>query len=80
MQHPIFAETRIWGNQLSAILTLYTGKGVTPEVNLRECIPCMFLPYVNKAVQSGFYNKRGYHHESKTEVSGTSKMDMCRTK
>ena len=39
--HPTSAETRLWGKRLAAMLAIYTGKGVTPEVNLRECIPNM---------------------------------------
>ena len=37
-RHPISAETCILGRQLAAMLALYTGKGVAPEVNLREHI------------------------------------------
>ena len=34
------------------MLVIYTGKGVTLEVNLRECILCMPLPSANKASHS----------------------------
>ena len=69
IQYPISVETHIWGKQIAAILTLYTGKGVTPEVNLRECISNMFLSCVNKAACSGFENQRRCHQKSKTEES-----------
>ena len=36
--HPTSAETCMWGRWLAAMLALYTGKCVTPEVNLREHI------------------------------------------
>ena len=39
----------MWGRRLAAMLALYTGKVVTPEVNVRECISGMPLPSVNKA-------------------------------
>ena len=35
---PTSAETHMWGKQLAAMLAIYTDRGVTPEVNLRECI------------------------------------------
>ena len=31
-------ETRMQGKRLDAMLAIYTNRGVTPEVNLRECI------------------------------------------
>ena len=37
-QHPTSAETCMWGRRLAAMLALYTGKGVSPEVNLGELI------------------------------------------
>ena len=40
-RHPTSAETCMWGRRLAAMLALYTGKGVSPEMNLRECISCM---------------------------------------
>ena len=36
--HPTSAETHMWGKQPAAMLAIYTGRGVTPEVNLREGI------------------------------------------
>ena len=47
--HPTSAKTCMWGRQLAAMLTLYTGKGVAPEVNLRECISCTPPQSANKA-------------------------------
>ena len=48
-RHPTSAETRMWGRRLAAMLALYTGKCVAPEVNLRECISCMPLQSLNRA-------------------------------
>ena len=36
VRHPTSAETRMCGKRLAANLALYTGKGVTLEVNLRN--------------------------------------------
>ena len=36
--HPTSAETCMWGKQLAAMLAIYTGRSVTPEVNLRQHI------------------------------------------
>ena len=47
-QYPTSAETCMWGRQLAAMLALYTGKGVAPEVNFRESISCM---PVSKAIE-----------------------------
>ena len=38
IRHPTSAETHMWGKQPAAMLAIYTGSGVTPEVNLRERI------------------------------------------
>ena len=39
-----------WGeSQLAAMLAIYTGRGVAPEVNLRDHISHMPLPSANKA-------------------------------
>ena len=43
--------------------------GVTPEVNLRECISHKPLSNVNKTAHSGFETQRRHHQKSKTEVS-----------
>ena len=48
IQHPTSAETRMWGKQPAAILAIYTGRGVTPEVNLREHISHMPSQSSNK--------------------------------
>ena len=41
------------------MLALYTGKGVAPEVNLRECISHMPLQSVNKAEPTLALKPRG---------------------
>ena len=46
----------MWGKRLAAMLAICTGKGVTPEVNLREPISCMPLPSASKDAHSGFSN------------------------
>ena len=54
---------------LAAILATKRSTGVTPEVNLRECVTCMPLPSANKAAHSGFETQRRYHQKFKTVVS-----------
>ena len=34
IQHPTSAETHMWGKRLAAMLAIYTGKGVTPEMKV----------------------------------------------
>ena len=46
------------GKQLAAMLDTERLAGVTPEVNLGECISHMSLPSVNKAGHSGFETQR----------------------
>ena len=62
------------------MLVIYTGKGDTPQVNLREHISHMLLPSANKATHSGFETQRRCHQKSKTGVSVAPKMDTCQTK
>ena len=47
------------------VAMLCTGKGVTPEVNLRECISHLPLPGCKLGCHSGFKTQRRHHHESK---------------
>ena len=49
----------MWGRRLAAMLALYTGKGVAPEVNLRERILRMPPPSVNKAESTLALKPRG---------------------
>ena len=70
----------MWGKRLAAMLAINTGKGVTPDVNLRECISCMPLPSANKATHSGFETQRRHHQKSETGISVARKMNMCSTK
>ena len=46
-------------SSLMALLALYIGKCVAPEVNLRECISCMPLQSSNKAEPSLALKPRG---------------------
>ena len=41
------------------MLAIYTGRGVTPEVNLRECISYMPLQSLNKAEPTLALKPRG---------------------
>ena len=68
-QHPTSAETHMWGKWLAAMLAIYTGRGVSPEVNLRDRISHMPLQSLNKAAHSGFETQRRHHQKSKTGVS-----------
>ena len=44
----------MWGKQPAAMLAIYTGRGVIPEVNLRECISHMLPQSLDKAAHYGF--------------------------
>ena len=57
--HPTSAETRMWGKRLAAMLAIYTGRGVTPEVNLWEHISCMSPQSSNKAEPTLALKPRG---------------------
>ena len=59
IRHPTSAETHMWGKQLAAMLAIYTGRGVAPEVNLRECISCMPPQSSNKAEPTLALKPRG---------------------
>ena len=58
-RHPTSAERRMWGRRLAAMLALYTGRGVAPEVNLRERISCTPLQSSNKAEPTLALKPRG---------------------
>ena len=78
---PTSAEICMWGRQLAAMLALYTGKGVTPEVNLKEHISPTPLQSSNKAEITLALKSRGDVTRSpKTGVSVAPQMDMCPTK
>ena len=49
----------MWGRRLAAMLALYIGKGVTLEVNLRECISHMPPHSLNKAEPTLALKPRG---------------------
>ena len=75
IRHPTSAETCMWGKRLAAMPAIYTGRGVTPEVNLRVHISCMPPQSSNKAAHSGFETQRRCHQKSETGIS----VDMCPT-
>ena len=52
----------------AAMLATKRSAGVTPEMNLRECVTHTPLPSANKAAHSGFETQR-CHKKSKTGVS-----------
>ena len=49
----------MWGRRLAAMLTLYTSKGVTPEVNLMEHTSHTPLPSMTKAEPTLALKSRG---------------------
>ena len=68
--------------RLSAMLAIYTGKGVTPEVNLRDyrSISYMPPPSLNKAGHYGFETQRRHHQKSETGVSVSQKWTYVQQK
>ena len=59
IRHPTSAETHMWGKQPAAMLAIYTGRGVAPEVNLRERISHTPLQSLNKAEPTLALKPRG---------------------
>ena len=57
------------GKRLGAIPAIYTGKGVAPEVNLKEYTSHTPVPSVNTAAHFAFESHRGNHQKFKTGVS-----------
>ena len=49
----------MWGKRPTAMLAIYTSRGVAPEVNLRERISCMPLQSLNKAEPTLALKPRG---------------------
>ena len=54
---------------LAAMLATKRSAGVTPEVNLMECVTHMPLPSSNKAAHSVFETQKRHHKKCKTGVS-----------
>ena len=54
---------------LAAMLAAKRSAGVTPEVNLRECVTHAPLLSMNKATHSGFETHNKHQKKSKTGVS-----------
>ena len=61
---------------LSTMLAAKRSVGVTPEMNLRECVTHMPLASTNKAAHSGLENQRRSQQESKTGVSVAPKKGL----
>ena len=59
IQTNCITETRMWGKRPAAMLAIYTGRGVAPEVNLRECISRMPPQSSNKAEDTLALKPRG---------------------
>ena len=57
--NPTSAETRMGGKRLAAMLAIYTGRGVEPEVNYREHILHMPAQSLNKAEPTLALKPRG---------------------
>ena len=53
----------------ATMLATKRSAGVTPEMNLRECVTCKPLPSANKAAHFGFKPQRRRHQKSKTGIS-----------
>ena len=56
-------------NGSATMLAAKRSAGVTPKMNVRECITHVSPPSVNKAIHSGFETQRRRHQKSKTGVS-----------
>ena len=56
-------------NGSAAMMATKRSVGVTPEINLRECVTSMPIPSANKAAHSGYETQRRHHQKSKTGVS-----------
>ena len=56
-------------NGSAAMLAAQRLAGVTPKVNLRECVIHMPLSSMNKAAHTGFETQRIHHQNSKTGIS-----------
>ena len=56
-------------NGSAAMLAIKRSAGVTPEVNLQECVTHTPPPSANKAAHSGFETQRRHHEKFKTGVS-----------
>ena len=58
----------------AAMLAAKRSAGVTPEVNLKECVKCMPPPSADKAAHFGFETQRRHHQKSKNRgISGPTK-------
>ena len=60
---------------LAAMLPTKRLVGVTPDMNLSECVKCMPSSSVNKAAHPGFETQRRCHQKSKTGVSVAAQKD-----
>ena len=65
---------------LAAMLATKRSAVVAPDVNLRECVICMLLLNVNKAVHSGFEPKGEITRIPKWGYQWPHKKDLCSPK
>ena len=56
-------------NSSVAMLAAKRSAGITPEVNLKECVTHMHLTCKNKAAHCDFETQRRHHQKSKTRAS-----------
>ena len=56
-------------NDSAAMLAARRSAGVTPEINLKECVTYMPPPSMNKAAHSGCETQRRHQQKSKTRES-----------
>ena len=64
-------------NGSAAMLTTKRSAGVTPDMNLIDCVTHIPPPNANKAAHSGFETQRRCHQKSKIGVSVAHKKDLC---
>ena len=67
----------MWGRRLAAMVAIYTGRGVTPVVNLMEHISHTAPPSVNKAEPTLALEPRGDAPEGQNRgISGPKNGNM----
>ena len=70
----MYIETDQPSRHSSVVGAAKRSAGVTPEVNIGECVTCTPLKSVNKAAHSGFESQKTRQEKSKTRgISGPQK-------
>ena len=70
-------STYVKENGLAAMLASKRSAGVTPEVNIWECVRYTSQPSVNKAADYGFETQRRLHHKVKQGYQLPHKNHSC---